>query len=63
MNKPKWILIRDNIKLEHLEELIFVGESGVRGVVDGKLPDGSIYLWTKRRGGRDRMKKTGKGEV
>lgn len=31
------------------EELIFIGKMGVDGVINGKLPNGDPYTWTKRR--------------
>ena len=35
------------------EPLVFIGEMGVAGVVDGLLPNGEEYGWYKRRGTKD----------
>ena len=35
------------------EPLVFVGEMGADGVIDGKLPNGEEYGWYKRRGTKD----------
>ena len=50
---PKWVEDKNNIK--HDEEIIFVGEMGVDAVIDGKLPNGEEYHWTKKN--RRRLKK------
>jgi hypothetical protein len=41
--KPKWVDPKPKD-----EELIFVGEMGVAGVIDGKLPNGEPYEWSKQ---------------
>lgn len=42
---PKWV--EEKNKIRHDEEIEFVGESGADGVIDGKLPNGDTYEWTK----------------
>lgn len=32
------------------DEIVYVGAMGANVVVDGKLPNGTDYVWTKRRG-------------
>lgn len=49
MKKPQWVLDKERIQNEPEEKLIFVGELGAAGVVDGKLPNGDTYEWYKRR--------------
>lgn len=50
---PKWVEEREALK-HHVEEpLVFVGEMGADGVIDGKLPNGEEYGWYKRRGTKD----------
>ena len=50
---PKWVEEREALK-QHVEEpLVFVGERGADGVVDGLLPNGEVYGWYKRRGTKD----------
>lgn len=44
---PKWVEQKELINT-HEEDLIFVGELGVDGVIDGKLPNGEEYHWTKK---------------
>lgn len=51
----KWTDTKEKIKLVHAEELVFVGQLGVAGVIDGKLPNGDKYEWTKVN--RRRLKK------
>lgn len=51
--KPKWV---DPNPID--EELVFVGEMGVAGVIDGKLPNGDLYEWSKQnRKYKRRLKK------
>jgi len=50
---PKWVEEREALKHRVEEPLVFVGEWGADGVVDGLLPNGEPYLWTKRRGIKD----------
>lgn len=50
---PKWV--EDKNKIKHDEEIEFVGEMGVAGVIDGKLPNGDDYHWSKKN--RRRLKK------
>lgn len=49
-HKPKWVEDRERINAMEEEPLIFIGEMGADGVIDGILPNGEPYLWTKRRG-------------
>lgn len=42
---PKWV--EDKNKINHDEEIEFIGELGVDGVIDGKLPNGEDYEWKK----------------
>ena len=50
---PQWVKDREALK-QHVEEpLVFVGERGADGVVDGLLPNGEVYGWYKRRGTKD----------
>ena len=51
---PKWVQQKQLIN-NHKEELVFIGEMGVAGVIDGKLPNGEEYHWTKKN--RRRLKK------
>lgn len=45
---PQWV--KDKEKLtQPLEEVVFVGATKTAGIKDGKLPDGTDYLWVKRR--------------
>jgi len=50
---PKWV--EEKNKIRHDEEIEFVGESGADGVVNGKLPNGEEYEWSKKF--RRRLKK------
>lgn len=50
---PKWV--EEKNKIRHDEEIEFIGEMGVDGVIDGKLPNGEEYHWTKKN--RRRLKK------
>lgn len=51
--KPQWVKDHEYIKAMEEEPLIWVGERGVAGVIDGKLPNGEPYLWYKRRDTKD----------
>ncbi len=51
--KPQWVKDHERIKAMEEEPLIFVGELGAAGVVDGLLPNGEPYTWYKRRGTKD----------
>lgn len=50
---PQWVIDKQNIS--HDEEIIFIGKTGVDAVVDGKLPSGETYEWSKKN--RRRLKK------
>ena len=51
--RPKWVEDREAIR-NHVEEpLVFIGERGVAGVVNGLLPNGEPYTWFKRRTVKD----------
>lgn len=47
--KPQWVLQREQLNNTQLEQVSFVGELGVAGVIDGKLPNGEPYTWYKRK--------------
>jgi hypothetical protein len=50
---PSWVEAREALR-NHVEEpLVFVGERGADGVIDGLLPNGEPYGWYKRRGTKD----------
>ena len=51
--KPKWVEDREALRQMVEEPLVFIGERGVAGVVDGLLPNGEPYTWYKRRGTKD----------
>ena len=51
--KPQWVFEKE--QLSYHEEIIFIGERGVDGVIDGKLPNGEPYEWTKKH--RRKLKK------
>ena len=51
--KPKWVEDREALKSLVEEPLVFIGERGVAGVVDGLLPNGEPYTWAKRRDTKD----------
>jgi hypothetical protein len=51
--QPKWVKDREALKQRVEEPLVFVGERGADGVVDGLLPNGEPYGWYKRRGTKD----------
>jgi hypothetical protein len=51
--QPSWVEAREALR-KHVEEpLVFVGERGADGVIDGLLPNGEEYGWYKRRGTKD----------
>ena len=51
--QPSWVEAREALR-KHVEEpLLFVGERGADGVIDGLLPNGEPYGWYKRRGTKD----------
>ena len=54
--KPKWVEDRNNIK--HDESIVFIGKLGVDSVVNGKLPNGESYEWTKSHRSFKRRKRT-----
>lgn len=48
INKPKWL--EEKVEANKpKEEVTFVGKMGVDYVKNGKLPNGELYLWKKRR--------------
>lgn len=51
--KPKWVEDREALRQQVEEPLVFIGERGADGVIDGKLPNGEPYLWYKRRTVKD----------
>lgn len=51
--KPKWVEDREALKSMVEEPLVFIGERGANGVIDGLLPNGKPYTWTKRRDTKD----------
>lgn len=51
--KPKWVEDREALRQMVEEPLVFIGERGADGVIDGKLPNGEPYTWYKRRGTKD----------
>lgn len=51
--QPKWVEQREALKHYVEEPLVFVGEMGADGVIDGLLPNGEEYGWYKRRGTKD----------
>jgi len=51
--KPKWVEDRERLKTMEEEPLVFIGEPGADGVINGLLPNGEPYLWYKRRGVKD----------
>jgi DUF917 family protein len=56
IKKPKWVLNKESIRSD--EQIVFVGEMGVSGVVDGKLPNGDVYEWSKQnRKNKRRLKR------
>ena len=51
--KPKWVEIREQLKAVENESLVFIGEPGADGVINGLLPNGEPYTWYKRRTVKD----------
>jgi len=51
--RPSWVEQRETLRQHREESLVFVGEPGADGVIDGKLPNGELYGWYKRRGTKD----------
>lgn len=46
---PKWVQARESLNGTAQPPVEFVGEMGVDAVVDGKLPNGELYTWFKRK--------------
>ena len=44
-----WVEEKEKLKNQEPEELIFIGEPGAAGVIDGKLPSGEDYEWSKQQ--------------
>ena len=42
---PKWVELKNQIR--HDEIIEFIGEPGASGIIDGKLPNGEPYEWSK----------------
>lgn len=53
--KPNWIKQKEKLNEPMNEEIVFVGKMGVSGVIDGKLPNGEVYEWSKKN--RRKLKK------
>lgn len=51
--KPKWVEDRERLNAVEEEPLVFIGQPGADGVIDGLLPSGEPYGWYKRRGTKD----------
>ena len=51
--QPSWVDAREALRTHVEEPLVFVGEMGADGVIDGLLPNGEEYGWYKRRGTKD----------
>jgi hypothetical protein len=51
--RPSWVEQREALRQHREEPLVFVGERGADGVIDGLLPNGELYGWYKRRGTKD----------
>ena len=47
--QPSWVEAREALRKQVEEPLVFIGELGADGVIDGKLPNGNEYEWYKRR--------------
>ena len=41
--KPQWVEEREALQTVKPEELVIVGQMGVAGVINGKLPNGEVY--------------------
>lgn len=46
---PQWLRDKKQVNKDINEPLVFVGERGADIVIDGKLPNGEVYDWKKRR--------------
>ena len=55
LNTPAWIKTRYKVQKAQEEQIEFVGQMGVDGVIDGKLPNGEPYEWSKKS--RRRLKR------
>ena len=51
--KPQWVKDREALSQMVEEPLVFIGERGAAGVINGLLPNGEPYLWYKRRDTKD----------
>ena len=51
--KPQWVKDKEALRQQVEEPLIFVGEPGADGVINGLLPNGEPYTWYKRRTVKD----------
>lgn len=51
--KPKWVEDKEALSNKVEEPLVWIGEQGADGVIDGLLPNGELYGWYKRRGTKD----------
>jgi hypothetical protein len=51
--RPSWVAQREALRQHREEPLVFIGKPGADGVIDGKLPNGELYGWYKRRGTKD----------
>jgi len=51
--QPSWVEAREALRRHVEEPLVFVGEMGADGVINGLLPNGEPYGWYKRRGTKD----------
>lgn len=56
MAVPGWVLEKQRLQAQEPEQLEFVGELGVSGVLNGKLPNGDDYDYKKKRDIRSRSK-------
>jgi hypothetical protein len=52
---PAWVTAKHQIK--HDEKIVFVGQLGAEGIIDGKLPNGEPYDWSKANRSRKRRMK------
>lgn len=50
---PKWVQDKMALRQQPEEPLVFIGEPGADGVINGLLPNGEPYLWYKRRTVKD----------
>lgn len=51
--KPKWVEDKEALRQMVEEPLVFIGERGADGVINGLLPNGEPYTWFKRRTVKD----------